>query len=184
MNKSYAKDYFTHLHDVECNQKYNGNLPYSFHLEMVHKVGEQFIDLIEDGKAFPDNSFSHITIHNQIETALWGHDAIEDARVTYNDLLKFGTIAADIIYLCTEDKGRNREERKSIEWYHKLNTNKLAVFVKLCDLIANIKFSIAMNSSMVKKYNSEYENKVKPILYCEEYKIMFNYLDKLFELQN
>ena len=60
---------------------------------------------------------------------MWGHDAIEDARVTYNDLLKFGTIAADIIYLCTEDKGKNREERKSIEWYHKLNTNNFILWI-------------------------------------------------------
>lgn len=37
-----AKEYFYNLHDVECNQKYDGKLPYSFHLEMVVKQAEKF----------------------------------------------------------------------------------------------------------------------------------------------
>ena len=43
-----SRAYFTHLHDVECNQKYNKTLPYSFHLEMVHLQGEKFFHIIED----------------------------------------------------------------------------------------------------------------------------------------
>lgn len=179
------KSYFSYLHDVECNQKYNKTLPYSFHLNMVYLVGEQFKYLIPNRlkKAFPENSFSHITIYDQVVVALYGHDAIEDARVTYNDINEqFGSLAAEIIYLCTENKGKNRDERKSLAWYKELDTNELAVFVKLCDLIANVKFGIATNSSMTKKYKAEYIAKVKPILYCEQYKPMFDYLDDLFKL--
>ena len=34
--------YFYDLHDIECNQKYNKTLPYSFHLEMVGKQAIKF----------------------------------------------------------------------------------------------------------------------------------------------
>lgn len=88
-----AKSYFTNLHDVECNQKYNGNLPYSFHLEMVAKQAEKYQHHIPS-----DNPY-----YNAVWTGIWGHDSIEDARLTYNDVKeKFGEIAADIVYLCTE----------------------------------------------------------------------------------
>jgi (p)ppGpp synthase/HD superfamily hydrolase len=120
-------------------------------------------------------------------TATWigiyGHDSIEDARLTYNDIKeKFGEVSAEIIFLCTQDKGRNRDARKSDAWYEELKKNDLAVFVKLCDIIANVQFSFLTESSMFKKYKSEYSKKVKPHLYCDQYKEMFEYLEKIFQL--
>lgn len=173
MSLIYVKQYFYNLHDVECNQKYNKTLSYSFHLEMVASQARLFEKLIP-----VDNPH-----HDNIWIGIYGHDSIEDARITYNDIKQlFGEQAAEIIYLCTEDKGRNRDERKSNVWYHQLKTNKDAVFVKLCDIIANVKFSLLTNSSMFNKYKQEYNQKVKQHLYCEEYKPMFDYLDKIFEL--
>jgi (p)ppGpp synthase/HD superfamily hydrolase len=167
-----AKDYFYHLHDIVVNQKYNKTLPYSFHLEMVSKQAEKFIHLIPDE-----------TIHSTIMIAVYGHDSIEDARITYNDVKElFGEDVAEIIYLCSEDKGRNRAERKSDVWYHQIAKNKYAVFVKLCDIIANSLFSTLSNSSMLKKYKQEYIQKVKPSLYSLEYKEMFDYLDNIYKL--
>lgn len=104
--------------------------------------------------------------------------------MTYDDIKQlFGELSAEIIFLCTEDKGRNRAERKSDVWYHAIKKNDLAVFVKLCDIIANVKYSLLTNSSMFKKYKAEYNQKVKPMLYTEQYKDMFNYLDKIFEIE-
>ena len=49
---------------------------------------------------------------------------------------------AEVIYLCTDDKGRNRKERKSERYYNGLEENEIALFVKLCDIISNVKYSI------------------------------------------
>lgn len=166
-----SKIYFDNLHDNVCNQKYDG-LPYSFHLNAVRAQLTKYQHLITDL-----NDYSAVLI------AVDGHDSIEDARLTYNDIKEmYGVFVAEIIYLCTEDKGRTRDERKSTVWYTKLKENKHAVFVKLCDILANVKYSMLMNSSMLKKYKQEYVIKVKPILYSEKFKPMFDELDKLFEL--
>lgn len=163
-----AEKFFKNLHDIECNQKYAKILPYSFHLEMVNKQAEKFANLIPSENA-------------PVWVGIWGHDSIEDARLTYNDIKDmFGVEAAEIIYLCTENKGRTRADRKDDVWYHQLKTNEGAVFVKLCDIIANVKFSLLTNSSMFSKYKAEYNQKVRPLLYCEKYRDMFEYLDKLF----
>lgn len=168
-----AKDYFYNLHDIEVNQKYNKVLPYSFHLEMVAKQAEKFEHLIPC-----DNPY-----YTNIWVSIYGHDSIEDARLTYNDLVtKFNKEIAEIIYLCTEDKGRTRNERKSEIWYKELSKNKDAVFVKLCDIMSNSLFSLLSNSSMYDKYKREYVEKVKPNLYTQEYEQMFNYLDKIYFL--
>lgn len=167
------KSYFYNLHDIVCNQKYNKTLPYSFHLEMVAAQANKFKHLIPC-----DNPY-----HMSIWIGIYGHDSIEDARVTYNEIKQlFGQDAAEIIYLCTENKGRTRSDRKNDVWYHQLKTNQDAVFVKLCDIIANSLFSALSNSSMFNKYKTEYIQKVKPNLYCEEFKDMFDYLDKIYEL--
>lgn len=167
-----TREYFFDLHDVQCNQKYNKTLPYSFHLDMVYKQGEKFKQVL--GPNFP--------YWSDIVTGLYGHDAVEDARLTYNDIKdRFGERAAEIIYCCTEERGRTRYERHSLTYFEELSMNDLAIFVKLCDIIANVKFSLLSNSSMFKKYKQEYAE-VKKWLYKREYQIMFDYLEQLFSI--
>ena len=180
-NKTEIETYFYFLHNIEVNQKYDKILPYSFHLEMVYNQGKKFKDIAnlirKDGDIEDYLPYS-------IVVGLYGHDSIEDARLTYNDIKeKFGQESAEIVYLCTENKGRNRSERKDDSFYNELKTNKLAVFVKLCDLIANVKYSLLTNSTMFDKYKSEYTYKIKPHLFTQEFKPMFDYLDKIFEIQ-
>jgi (p)ppGpp synthase/HD superfamily hydrolase len=168
-----ARDYFYHLHDVECNQKYSNNLPYSFHLDLVGKQADLFKKYIP----FDDPYYSAVWI------GVYGHDSIEDARVSYNQIKDmFGELSAEIIFLCTEYKGRSRAERKPDQFYIELKENDLAVFVKLCDIIANSKFSLLTNSTMFEKYKSEYKNKVRKYLFSENYRDMFVYLDKIYEI--
>jgi len=177
-------DYFYNLHDIECNQKYNDRLSYSFHLEMVVKMAQKFKACLPDRyeKSYPNNSTSDRTIWDEIITGCLGHDSIEDARVTYNDLEeKFGTIAAEIIYCCTEVRGHNRDERHSKEYYEYLAKNDLAIYVKLCDICANVTFSLLSNSKMFLKHKEEHE-KTGLYLYREEYKPIFDYLDTIFTL--
>ena len=175
------REWAIHQHNVECNQKYAKSLPYSMHLLYVDEQARKFNHLIPGDKLFI------------VRAACYGHDLIEDARITYNDIIEvarkkgFSPEAAEelaeIIFLCTEMRGRNRAERKNDVFYHQLVANELAVFVKLCDIIANIKYSILENSSMYDKYKAEWP-KVKRYLgdHLITYKDMVIYINKLLEL--
>jgi (p)ppGpp synthase/HD superfamily hydrolase len=119
-----------------------------------------------------------------VEMACYGHDLIEDARVTYNDIKdKVGIFVADLIYCCTEEKGRNRDERHSDRYYQELSMNKTAIFVKLCDIMANLTYSILTNSDMYKNQVKEYP-KMRAFLWFKEFEEMFMFLDKLFALNS
>lgn len=184
MTPEQAKEYFYNLHDVECNQKYNKNLPYSFHLEMVVHMANRFKHCIPNryNKATPENQYSNTLIWDEIIIGCLGHDSIEDARITYNDLKdKFGDRIADIIYCCTEEKGRNRDERHSEKYYTELANNDIAIFVKLCDICANVTFSLLSNSSMFSKHKKEHES-TKKYLYKEQYQPIFDYLNNIFKI--
>lgn len=177
-------------HDVVCNQKYGDNLPYSFHLKCVEAQGNKFIHLIEKEDVINcNNRHSHITTtHTIVRLALKGHDILEDGRWSYNDVKGWATeelgnavageMVADIVYCVTDEKGKNRKERKSDKYYEELKENKLAVFVKLADLSANTLYSKLTNSSMYEKYKTEFPN-FKQKLYTEEYKEFFNYVENL-----
>jgi len=178
-------EFCCHHSDVVCNQKYGDNLPYSFHLKAVAAQFRKFRHLLPDSQLCT------------AEAACYAHELIEDSRMTYNDISTmyiedysyedFPNISkevAEIVYLCTDFKGKSREDRKPKELYDELATNKTAMFVKLCDIIANSKYSALQNSSMLCKYKDEYYNKVKPYLLpaVPEYTEMFNYLEKIYEL--
>lgn len=164
------RQYCIERHDVAANQKYDRTLPYSKHLDYVYDQYRKFEYLL-------DSKNKQI-----VEKAIYGHDLIEDARVTYNDILELaGPEVADIVYACTEEKGRNRKERHSGNYYTELAKNKLAVFVKLCDIIANVKYSFLTNSSMFAKYKEEHEL-TKMYLNVPEYKDMINYLIQIFRI--
>lgn len=174
MNENYIKsfrDYFADRHDNFCNQKYDGKYPYSFHLDMVATQANRFKHLISK-----DTLEKHATW-----AAIYGHDSIEDGRLSYNELKQlYGERAANIIFLCTEHRGKTRDERHPAEWYQEMSKDLSAVFVKLCDIIANSLYSLMTNSDMFKKYKKEYYNKVAPNLFCKELREMFNFLEILY----
>ena len=173
------KEWVYNQHDVVCNQKYNKTLPYSFHLDLV---------------ATNTMRFKHLLGVNNLNVALMGalgHDLIEDARVTYNDIkqldlrseghMPISERVADVIYACTELRGRNRGERHGGEYIQGLKDNRLGLYVKLCDIGANVGFDVLTNSSMVKKYREEFP-KLKEKLYRDEFDELFVYIEKLLTL--
>lgn len=184
------KEYIYNQHDIVCNQKYADYLPYSFHLKCVKSQGDKFKHLIEFiNYKNEDNRFSNVFSSEQLlQLALTAHDTLEDTFITYNDLKELGTkhlgntlggeMLADIVYCVTDEKGKNRKERKNEKYYKELSENKLAVFVKLADISANTLFSKLTNSSMYKKYKSEFSH-FKEMCYIEEYKEFFDYLQEL-----
>lgn len=171
--KSRFAEYCIKQHDVVCNQKYGDNLPYSFHLFAVESQFKKFRHLL-------------LTTHQyeleQVQNAIWGHDLMEDARLTYNDIKNWvGEEVAEIVLCCTDSIGRNRSERKDDDFWNRLTSNEYAIFVKLCDVIANVKYSLLTNSTMYNKYGKEFPN-FKKRAYREQYKEMFDYLEKLLSL--
>ena len=173
------------------NHFYDKYLPYEFHLRMVVQAFKDFQKLLPEGLLTREekvyhNSFESIdeTAH-AIELACWGHDLIEDTRVSYNDVKeKLGENAADIIYALTNEKGKNRKERGNSKYYEGIRNTPGAVFVKLCDRIANTQYSKMTGSRMFEMYKKEHQDfelmmgRHTNNKYLEP---MFSYLSKLFE---
>lgn len=160
-----AKQYACTCHE-HVNQKYDEH-PYAYHLHFVRLAAEQFIKCEQ-------NVDPHI-----IFASCWCHDLIEDARQTYNDVKnETNKDIAEIVYALTTEKGKNRAERAGNKYYEEMKKIPGAVFIKICDRIANMYYSKYVESSMFKKYCNEYPE-FKKKLYYPEYKPMFDYIENL-----
>ncbi len=128
------------------NHLYDGK-PYSIHLSMVHSIAINYInDIIPD------------FLQDEVLSACWLHDTIEDCRLTYNDLKKeFGENIAEIVYAVSNEKGKLRKERANDIYYSKIRNTPGATFVKMCDRLANIKYSKVTNSRRLDVYRNEHK---------------------------
>ena len=129
-----------HTLHQNVNQTYGENLPYGYHLDMVAEGVAEYGHLVCDSE-------------NDVLPLFFGafyHDAIEDARQTYHDVLnaarEFMTeeqavMATEIVYALTNDKGRTRAERAGEKYYQGIRETPYAPFVKLCDRLANVTYS-------------------------------------------
>ena len=161
----------------ETNHMYDAYLPYEFHLRMVAKVAEKYIELI------PDSNDGETALRDTVLLAAYGHDLIEDTRVSYNDVKEnLGLGPADIIYACTNEKGKNRKERANDKYYEGIRNTRGAVFVKLCDRIANVQYSKMTGSRMFDMYKKENINFMIKLgrEVGDPYEPMFQYLINLF----
>ena len=147
-----------HALHQSVNQTYGDDLPYGYHLDMV-------VSGIRD--------FGHLVCACEADVLpmFFGgyyHDSIEDARLTYNDVLgvargfmteEQALAATEIVYALTNDKGRTRAERAGERYYRGIRETAYAPFVKLCDRLANITYSCsaadAGNSRMKEVYKQE-----------------------------
>lgn len=161
------------------NHQYDKYLPYEFHLRMVHQVAKEFIHLVPKINYGPGSE----SLDRAILLAAFGHDLIEDTRVSYNDVKEvLGYEVAEIIYALTNEKGKNRKERADDRYYEGIRNTEGAVFVKLCDRIANVRYGKITGSRMVQMYQKENPDFIQKLGYQEghRYEKMFNYLDNLF----
>ena len=128
------------------NQNYGGYLPYEFHLRLTASYVTRFAHLTDiKGEDL-----------QTIYAAAYYHDSMEDARLTYHDVQKaFRELneegchihvdeAAEIVYALTNEKGRTREERADDKYYEGIRNTKYASFLKMCDRLANIRYSTLM----------------------------------------
>jgi len=157
-------------HDIYCNQKYDRVYPYSLHLKAVVAQAHIYKHFIPED------------LREIVYIAAAGHDLIEDARMTYNEVTQlYGWTVADLIYACTELRGHDRPERHGKEFFGVLKEERLAVFVKLCDIMANVLFSLLTNSSMYNKYKKEFPHLYKELHIVGEYEELWDNLRELLE---
>lgn len=136
----------------ETNHLYDGK-PYSVHLSLVVHYAQKYLHLIPT------------EYHEDILSACWLHDTIEDARKTYNDIKKISNErVANIVYALTNEKGKTRHERANVKYYLGIVNEPFASFVKLCDRLANIKYSKDNNSRMFNVYLNEHEQFIDYLL--------------------
>jgi (p)ppGpp synthase/HD superfamily hydrolase len=157
----------------KTNHYYDRYLPYEFHLRMVNNVYEDFQHLLDE------------ELNDYCGKAVWAHDTIEDTRVSYNDVKnKLGEEVADIVYDVTNDKGKNRKERAGDRYYEGIRNTPGAVFVKLCDRIANVQYGKMTKSRMFEMYKKENPEFIRQLGVGQgtsiKYGDMFIYLNNLF----
>ncbi|SMY33838.1 GTP pyrophosphokinase rsh [Photobacterium malacitanum] len=124
------------------NQKY-GEFPYSVHLDAVAKLAEPF------------------GLDAMIVAQL--HDIIEDTNTSFNELAEyFGFTIADAVNYVTDVKLEDRAKRK-LEINQRLaalnieeEAARLALIVKVCDRLANVRSSSKSSPRHYKMYQHEH----------------------------
>lgn len=173
----------------KINHMYDTYLPYEFHLRMVNQVAQDFKYLLDDikdyytGETYRGPLQYQITLRDACLDATWGHDLIEDCPISYNDVKDIlGQAAADIVYAVTNEKGKTRKERANDKYYEGIRSTPGAVFVKLCDRIANVQYSKMTKSRMFEMYKKENPDFIRALGWNpdHEYKEMFSILIELF----
>ena len=96
-------------------------------------------------------------------------------------IVGFSQITGNVFF--TNEKGKNRKERANDKYYEGIRNTPGAVFVKLCDRIANVQYSKMTGSRMFDKYREENDNFVIKLGFYDNHRYveMFNYLNQLFE---
>ncbi len=129
-----------HQLHASVNQTYGDDLPYGFHLDMVVQGIRDFGHYVCDEEA-------------DVLPLFFGgyyHDSIEDARLTYNDVMKIARnfLAEEQAYVATEN------------YYKGIRETPFAPFVKLCDRMANISFSCSGSDSNSLRMKSVYKDEM------------------------
>jgi (p)ppGpp synthase/HD superfamily hydrolase len=156
----------------DTNHKY-GNGSYTIHLAHVVDIAYRFIHLVP------------IELRAIVIAACYLHDSIEDARLSYNDIVKAFTngsvdkktavMIAEIIRAVTNyTRGRNRKERMPDFIYQEIRETIGATFTKLCDRIANIEFG--GKAEMYEKEHGHFKDQLFNLGYEE----MFEYIQEMF----
>lgn len=144
---------------AEVNHTYGG-YPYILHLDATAAAGREFFnDLFEYHKSISEimSTAEHdLLVGDSLWRSIYFHDAQEDCRLTHNDIKKLiGETAAEIVHAVTNHKGRTRAERANNQYYKEIRETTGASFVKMCDRIANVRFSKLTGSGMFEKYRQE-----------------------------
>jgi len=155
------------------NHLYDGK-PYKVHLKMVHSFADKYIFVF--GKIPLD-------LIDLILAAAWMHDTIEDCRLTYNDVKAYcGGLIAEIVFALSNEKGKTRKDRANSKYYGEMVKIDYAPYLKICDRLANIKYSKDNKSTMFEKYKKEHKE-FKEKLYDSRFELMFIEMETLLNIR-
>ena len=147
-----------HTLHASVNHAYDRIRPYGFHLDMVVNWVRKYIEevCVSEQDILP------------IYFAAFYHDSIEDARLSYNDVMRIAKelmneeqayLATEIVYALTNEKGRNRAERANEKYFAGIREIPYAPFVKLADRLANTSYAFSKGTAdslrMSKVYREE-----------------------------
>ena len=94
--------------------------------------------------------------------AAYGHDLVEDAKQTFNDMKTIlGVEAAKVVLRVTDVPAENRLMRHLLTMSKTVEDHR-AIILKMCDIWANATYSKENGGSMYIKYVDEYQYR-KPI---------------------
>lgn len=162
----------------DTNHLYDGYLPYEFHLKMAIQVAWDFKELLSE-----EDFKTHLL-------AIAGHDLIEDTRKSYNDIFQqlvsgdemyitqVAKKVTEMIFAVSNETGRNRKERANTHYYWKIRDTPGAKFVKMCDKIANVRYSV-YHGGMLGMHKSEHDYFLEQMQLEPVYKPMLDELDVL-----
>lgn len=152
--------YIFKLH-FKAGQRYGKDKTYFYHLDMVASNSANYYY-----RVYKNTDILNFIV---IYTAALGHDLIEDVRLTYNDVKAvFAKKTTDIIYACTELKGKYRSERHGKAYYKLLQSNFDGRYVKWCDIKSNMYEGYTNGGTMFSKYVKDFPS-VKEKLYDEAF---------------
>lgn len=155
------------------NELYDG-LPYHVHLQEVVNFVHMFEHLLKS-----DNDID-IAI-----CAAWLHDIIEDTGLTFNNVKKIAgnRIATLACNLTNNIHGKTRDERANDDYYTRVKSDELSLFVKIADRLANMFHSLNYgNNGMFKTYKKELPH-FKEQLYNGMYDEMWDMLENIENLE-
>lgn len=159
---------FLLAYEAHKSQRYN-NDPYLVHLFDTYNV------LIEYGQT-----------EGEVLAAGLLHDVIEDTPLNYRQVMEATNKAvAEIVYACTDELGRSREERKARtschlrEWTEQHGTTALTV--KLADWIANARRSLMGSPRKLQMYEKDWPEfyQFRTFFPAEQLAPMWNHLKEL-----
>lgn len=159
----------------QTNHLYDSYLPYEFHLRLTLQIGQEYKWLLQKEYCKDDNiSISHLehVIFPRVELGLAGHDLIENTNVSYNTTVKkLGCIPADMIFALADEKGKTRKEKHNDKYYHGILDTEHALYGKLCDRIANCRYSLfTMNNDKLRMYKHEHLEFMAKLKYSSDHK--------------
>ncbi len=156
------------IHD-NVNQHYDSTHPYGYHLDMVADAVMHYCASI-------------CAVPADIIPLIFGayfHDSIEDARLTYNNVVSEAErfmdhaqaiAAAEIVYALTNEKGRTRAQRADDRYYAGIRATPYAPSVKLADRYANLSYSLRSDSETNRHMSRTYLDEMPHFLHsitCE-----------------
>lgn len=168
---------------MQYSEKYLEAIRFAACRHALNRYGDEFyyVHFVDIENVLKDHGFKD----EEMMIAANLHDILEDGGISYNDVKKkFGVVIAEIVYLCTDNKGRSRGDRKNQQFYDEIKESPYrlkATKTKVADRIANARQSAKSGHGMEKTYKKEYIHFKEQLYIPGHIDSMWKELDELME---